>query len=89
LDIKIPRALRHGFGALIVNVSCAFAIAKYKNLEGSTSKAAFLSARNDAYANVAIIGASVATAFTSSGWQDLIAGVGIAALNINAAHEVW
>lgn len=78
-----------GFGALIVNVSCAFAIAKFKNVEGSLSKAAFYSARNDAFANIAIIAASFATAFTSSGWPDLLVGIAIAAINFGAAKEVW
>lgn len=79
-----------GLGALVVNVSCAFMLARYRNEQGSLTKAAFLSARNDALANVAVIGAGLVTAFLwPSGWPDLIVGLGIAAMNADAAHEVW
>jgi Co/Zn/Cd efflux system component len=56
---------------------------------GSLTRAAFLSARNDALANVAIIAAGIVTAVTLSGWPDLVVGLGIAALNADAAREVW
>ena len=79
-----------GLGALAVNLSCAFLLARYRHQSGSLTKAAFLSARNDAMANVAIIGAGLMTAFLwASAWPDLIVGLGIAALNADAAREVW
>jgi Co/Zn/Cd efflux system component len=79
-----------GAGALAVNLSCAFMLARYRRHGGSLTRAAFLSARNDAVANVAIIAAGLLTAFLlSSGWPDLIAGLGIAAMNADAAREVW
>jgi len=54
------------------------------------TRAAFLSARNDALANVAIIAAGVVTAFWyASIWPDLIVGIGIAWMNANAARVVW
>jgi Co/Zn/Cd efflux system component len=56
---------------------------------GSLTRAAFLSARNDVLANVAIIAAGLVTAYTLSGWPDLIVGLGIAAMNAGAAREVW
>jgi Co/Zn/Cd efflux system component len=57
---------------------------------GSLTKAAFLSARNDALANVAIIAVGLVTAFLwASAWPDLIVGLGNAALNADAASEVW
>jgi len=70
-----------GLGALAVNLFCA--------LSGSLTKAAFLSARNDAVANVAIIAAGLLTAYTLSAWPDLVIGLGIAAMNADAAREVW
>jgi len=76
-------------GALIVNLSCAFLLMRYRHHSGSLTKAAFLSARNDALANVAIIGAAFLTARTASAWPDLIVGLGIALLNADAAREVW
>ena len=79
-----------GTGALAVNLSCAFMLARYRQHGGSLTKAAFLSARNDALANAAIIAAGLITALLwMSAWPDLIAGLGIAALNADAAREVW
>ena len=78
-----------GFGALVVNVSCAFLLAKFRHHSGSLTKAAFLSARNDAYANIAIILAGIITMGWLSGWPDLIVGVGIAIMNADAAKEIW
>ncbi|MER9252195.1 cation diffusion facilitator family transporter [Mesorhizobium sp. M0598] len=79
-----------GLGALAVNLSCAYMLARYRHHSGSLTRAAFLSARNDAVANVAIILAGLVTAFLwRSAWPDLIVGLGIAALNADAAREVW
>ncbi|MBI1201887.1 MAG: cation transporter [Rhodopseudomonas sp.] len=78
-----------GAGAFAVNVTCAFMLAHYRHHSGSLTKAAFLSARNDAFANVAIILAGIATAVTRSVWPDLIVGVGIAAMNADAAREIF
>ena len=49
--------------ALAVNLLCAFMLARYRDHAGSLTRAAFLSARNDALANIAIIGAGLLTAF--------------------------
>jgi Co/Zn/Cd efflux system component len=79
-----------GLGALTVNLSCAYMLARYRHHSGSLTRAAFLSARNDAIANIAIIAAGLVTAFVwSSAWPDLILGLGIAAMNADAAREVW
>jgi Co/Zn/Cd efflux system component len=51
-------------------------------------RAAYLSARNDAAANAAIIGAAGVTLFWASAWPDLIVGLGILAINADAAREV-
>jgi Co/Zn/Cd efflux system component len=78
-----------GAGALAVNLTCSFLLASHRHHGGSLTRAAFLSARNDAVANVAIIAAGLATAWTLSAWPDLIVGLGIAALNADAAREVY
>ena len=79
-----------GCGALAVNVYCALVLARYRHHAGSLMRAAFLSARNDALANIAIIAAGAITGFIwHSAWPDLIVGLGIAALNADAAREVW
>ncbi|HUB45814.1 MAG TPA: cation transporter [Acetobacteraceae bacterium] len=79
-----------GLGALAVNMFCAFTLARYRHHSGSLTRAAFLSARNDALANIAIIMAGLVTAMTwHSAWPDLIVGLGIAIMNADAAREVW
>jgi Co/Zn/Cd efflux system component len=78
-----------GFGALAVNVTCALLLSRYRHHRGSLTKVAFLSARNDVLANIAIIGASVVTAVHPSIWPDVVVGLGIACVNADAAKEVW
>jgi Co/Zn/Cd efflux system component len=79
-----------GMGALAINLTCAFILARFRDHRGSLTKAAFLSARNDALANLAIIAAGGVTAFLwQSAWPDLLVGVGIAIMNADAAREVW
>ena len=65
-------------------------LARYRAHGGSLTRAAFLSSRNDAFANIAIISARLVTALLwPSAWPDLIVGLGIAAMNVDAAREVW
>lgn len=79
-----------GLGALAINLFCAGLLARFRTHSGSLTRAAFLSARNDAIANVAIIAAGLVTAFVwRSVWPDVIVGLGIAALNLDAAREVF
>lgn len=78
-----------GTGALAVNLACAFMLARYRQHSGSLTRAAFLSARNDALANVAIVLAGLVTAYVLSAWPDLIVGLGIAVMNADAAREVY
>lgn len=78
-----------GLGALALNLFCAWRLARYRHHGGSLTRAAFLSARNDAYANVAIVLAGAVTALTRSPWPDVLVGIGIAAMNADAAREVW
>lgn len=78
-----------GAGALAVNLVCALVLARVRHHAGSLSRAAFLSARNDALANLAIIAAGLVTAATLSPWPDLVVGLGILAINLAAAREVF
>ena len=63
-------------------------LARYRHRGGRLIRAAFLSARNHALANLAIIGAGLVTVFYRSAWPDLIVGLGIAVLNADAARQV-
>ena len=78
-----------GAGALAVNLGCAFLLTRYRTHQGSLTRAAFLSARNDAFANVAIIAAGLVTAYTLSVWPDLVVGLGILLMNTDVARKVW
>jgi Co/Zn/Cd efflux system component len=79
-----------GLGALAINLACALMLARYRHHAGSLTRAAFLSARNDVLANLAIIAAGLVTASVwPTAWPDLIVGIGIAAMNADAARQVW
>jgi Co/Zn/Cd efflux system component len=78
-----------GLGALAVNLFCAYRLARFRAHSGSLTRAAFLSARNDALANVAIIVAGLITAAILSPWPDLVVGLGIFLINLDAAREVF
>jgi Co/Zn/Cd efflux system component len=79
-----------GLGALAVNFGCAAILVRFRYHSGSLSRAAFLSARNDVFANIAIIAAGLVTAFVwRTPWPDLAVGLAIALVNLDAAHEVW
>jgi Co/Zn/Cd efflux system component len=84
----VPLTLAGG-GALAVNLTCAVILTRYRRHAGSLTRAAFLSARNDAFANIAIIAAGLVTAATLSVWPDLVVGLAIAAINADAAREVY
>ena len=79
-----------GTGALAINFSCAAMLMRYRHHSGSLTRAAFLSARNDVLANIAIIAAGLVTAYLwRSAWPDLVVGLGILTMNADAAREVF
>jgi Co/Zn/Cd efflux system component len=88
IPAPIPLSLT-GLGALAINVSCAFMLVSFRAHSGSLTRAAFLSARNDALANIAIVAAGLVTVSVRSVWPDFVVGLGIAALNFDAARVVW
>ncbi len=90
-DFTAPAALPltlAGLGALAVNLTCALMLAKHRSGSGSLTRAAYLSARNDAVANLAIIAAGLVTALDPSPWPDLVVAAGIAILNADAAADI-
>jgi len=79
-----------GVGALLVNLACAALLARRRGDGGSLGRAAFLTARNDALGNLLVIGAGVVTGlWWHSYWPDMIAGVALFFLNLDAAKDVW
>ena len=78
-----------GFGALVVNCLCTYILIKFRNYSGSLTKAAFLSARNDAIANITIIIAGIITIFHPSVWPDILVGLFIAYIRTESAFEIF
>ncbi len=76
-------------GAVLVNLLCTWLLARWRHHGGSMTTAAFLAARNDVIANLAIIAMAGLTAWSGSGWPDIVLGLLIVALNLTAAREVW
>ncbi|MGL5930737.1 MAG: cation transporter, partial [Dermatophilaceae bacterium] len=83
-----PLALTAGAAALL-NTACAVLLTRVRHHGGSLGRAAFLSARGDVVVNVAITGLAAVTAWTGSGWPDIVLGVVIVVVNGTAAFEVW
>ena len=77
------------FGALIVNFLCTFILIRFKNFSGSLTRGAFLSARNDVLANIAIILTGIITFFYPSIWPDIIVGIFIAYIRTESALEIF
>ena len=87
-----PEALPFGLvsiGALGVNLACAFILVSHRNTHGSLSRAAWLSARNDAIVNIAMIAAALLTLWWVSAWPDIVLGAAVIWLNADAAVKVW
>ena len=76
-------------GALLINSTCAVLLVRHRNRSGSLTTAAWLSARNDSIANLAIIAVGILTVWFATGWLDIIVGVAIGILNADAARAVW
>jgi Co/Zn/Cd efflux system component len=77
--------------ALAVNLSSAAVILAARRgpqPESIGLRAAWLSSRNDAVANIAMIGAGFLVGITQSGWPDIVVGLGIAALHLSGAIAI-
>jgi Co/Zn/Cd efflux system component len=94
-EVPEPTALTlTAVGALAVNLVCALLLTRLRSPEShgsaaSLTRGAWLAARNDALANLLIIGAGIATLLYATAWFDVIVGLIIAAINFSAAKEVW
>jgi Co/Zn/Cd efflux system component len=86
---QVPSLVLASVGAIVVNGTCAWLLVSVRRHGGSLSAAAFLSARNDVLVNLAIIVMGLVTAWTGSGWPDLVLGCLILLLAFHAAWEVW
>jgi Co/Zn/Cd efflux system component len=91
-DSNPPSGLGISFvaaGALIINFSCSLMLVRYRKGEQNLVWAAYLSARNDAIANICVIAVGVLTIFWPISAFDIAAGIGIGLLNSTSAVKVW
>lgn len=79
----------YAFGALAINIFCAFLMARFKVSDNSLLLTAFYSARNDAFANIAMIIAGVMTLYSASHYPDLVVGILIFLLNLDASKAIY
>ena len=90
LVLGIPRAELMGaigFLALAANVTSVLLLMKYK--EGDANeRSVWLSSRNDAIGNVAVMVAAAAVWFTPSRWPDLIVAALMAGLFLSSAFQI-
>ncbi|ARS26962.1 cation transporter [Sphingomonas sp. KC8] len=74
--------------ALIVNVSAALVLARFRHEGDATARAIWLFSRNDALANVAVIIAAGLVAWTGKAWPDLVVAGAIALLFLHSATDI-
>lgn len=73
--------------ALATNVLVAFLL--YRHRKGDANRSSvWLCARNDAFANIAVIAAAQAVAFTGSGLPDILAALVLAGLGLSSGISV-
>ncbi|MDF2381816.1 cation transporter [Nostoc ellipsosporum NOK] len=77
-----------GIVALVVNVSAALILARFRDQGDATSRAIWLFSRNDALANVAVIAAAAMVAATGEAWPDLVVAGMIAMLFLHSAYDI-
>lgn len=76
-----------GVVALIVNVSAALILARFRDGDANV-RAIWLFSRNDALANIAVIVAAGLVAWTGHAWPDLLVAGVIALLFLHSAYEI-
>jgi len=76
-----------GLLALVANAICLVLLSRHR-AEDVNMRSVWLCSRNDIIANVSVLIAALGVWLTSSGWPDLVVGVGIAALFLRSAGHV-
>ena len=91
MDAVAPEAeLMGGFGVagLIVNISAALALMRFREGGDANARAIWLFSRNDALANIAVIVAAALVAWLRTAWPDLVVAAVIALLFLHSAWEI-
>ncbi|HKQ11035.1 MAG TPA: cation transporter [Rhizomicrobium sp.] len=76
-----------GFIALLVNVTAALVLAKFREGDANV-RAVWLFSRNDALGNAAVIVAAAMVWLLGSPWPDLLVAFGIAGLFLHSAWDI-
>lgn len=77
-----------GIAALAVNVTAALVLAKFREGGDAQARAIWLSSRNDAINNVAVIIAAGLVFWLESAWPDLLVAAAIAVVFLHSAWEI-
>lgn len=77
-----------GIAALIVNVTAALILARFREGGDAQARAIWLFSRNDAINNVAVIGAAALVFWLDSAWPDIIVAAVIAVIFLQSAWEI-
>ena len=77
-----------GIAALIVNVTAALILARFRDGGDAQARAIWLFSRNDAINNVAVIAAAALVFFLDSAWPDIIVAAVIAVIFLQSAWEI-
>jgi cation diffusion facilitator family transporter len=77
-----------GIAGLMVNVSAALALIRFRSKGDANARAIWLFSRNDAFANIAVIVAAALVAWSKTAWPDLIVAAIIALLFLHSAWEI-
>ncbi len=85
---SLPLALA-ALAGLAVNLGSALTLMRHRHQGGALVLAAWLFTRNDAFVSGAILVMALITFWVQSGWPDIILGLVILALNLDAAKKVW
>jgi Co/Zn/Cd efflux system component len=72
---------------LIVNISAALALMRFREGGDANARAIWLFSRNDALANIAVIIAAGLVAWLKAAWPDLVVAAVIALLFLHSAWE--
>lgn len=77
-----------GIAALVVNVTAALVLARFREGGDAQARAIWLFSRNDAINNVAVIVAAALVFWLNSAWPDLIVAAVIALIFLHSAWEI-
>ena len=77
-----------GIAALIVNVTAALILARFREGGDAQARAIWLFSRNDAINNVAVIAAAGLVFWLDSAWPDIIVAAVIAVIFLQSAWEI-